>query len=164
MQFKTLFDIYWKVTSAFAFACMPGIVILTALQVVSRYALQSALFWPEEAARVLLILITFIVAGLSYSRGEMIGVTLFTSILSRRLAAIIAILVHVFVLALLVLLIKYGWTFAQMNSIQKAAALRISMFWVYLAVPVGFGILSLHVLGSFVNSVRTLIGSGKATS
>ncbi|SED61714.1 TRAP transporter small permease [Rhodobacter sp. 24-YEA-8] len=156
MSVHSLFSLYRKVIGAFAFACMVGIVLLTALQVVSRYALQSALFWPEEAARFLLILITFIVAGLSYDRGEMIGVTIFTQRFSRRIALVFSVLVHLSMLTLLGLLIWYGWQFAQMNAVQKAAALRIPMQWIYMAVPVGFAILACHVLGNLLCTLREL--------
>lgn len=156
MRFGTLLDMYRKATGAFAFACLTGIVIVTSIQVISRYALQHALFWPEEAARFLLIMITFLVAGLSYERGEMIGITAATQLLGPRGARICAVLVNLSVLVLLLILVRYGWSFARMNAIQKAAALQISMFWIYLAVPVGLSILALHVFGSLVRSVTIL--------
>lgn len=141
---------------AFAFACMAGIVMLTAAQVFSRYVLQASLFWPEEASRMLLIMITFLVAGLSYEKGEMIGVTMLRDMMGRRASLWISILGHLLILMLLAFLVRYGWAFAEMNSIQRAAALRISMFWVYLAIPVGMAILAIHIALSLLHRITEL--------
>lgn len=147
---------YRRTMEAMAFACMAGIVFLTAAQVFSRYVLQASLFWPEEAARILLIMITFLIAGLSYEKGEMIGVTMLRDMMGRRVSLLISILGHLLILILLVFLVRYGWAFAEMNSIQRAAALRISMFWVYLAIPIGMAILAVHIALSLLYRIIEL--------
>lgn len=143
-----LWRLYRGYISAVSLVSMVGIVALTALQVVSRYAFQSSLFWPDEAARILLIALTFLLAGASYMRGEMIGVGFFAALFGGRVALVFAVLAQGLTAALLVVLIWFGWKFAEMNAMQHAAALQISVYWIYLAVPVGLAILLCHVLAS----------------
>lgn len=145
-----LWRLYRGYISAVSLIGMIGIVVLTALQVVSRYAFQASLFWPDEAARFLLIALTFLLAGASYMRGEMIGVSFFATLFGGRVALVLAVLAQILTAALLVVLIWFGWMFAEMNAMQRAAALQISVYWIYLAVPVGLAILLCHVLASLV--------------
>ena len=153
---KAIVTLYSRAMEALAFACLVGIVIMTATQVFSRYVLGMSFFWPEEAARILLIFITFLVAGISFERGEMIGVTAVRDLFGRRFALVVAILGHLLILVLLAVLVRYGWAFAQRNAVQHAAALRVSMFWVYLVIPVGMSLLACHVVVSMIRRILEL--------
>lgn len=124
---------------------MGGIVALTAVQVVYRYLLGSSLFWPDEAARALLIALTFLLAGASYHRGEMVAVDIAIRSLGPRWARAVRAVSLLLVLALLAALVWYGFVFAEFNAVQTTAALQVSVFWIYLTVPIGCLILAIHV-------------------
>lgn len=151
-------SLYWGAVGVVSVITMGGIVALTATQVVSRYVFESSLFWPDEAARFLLILQTFLLAGASFEKGEMVGVTVFTDRLGRVPALACAVVADLFAIALLLLLAWYGWEFAEMNSMQTAAALQIPVSWVYLSVPVGLLILMAHMTAALVRHLRQLFG------
>ena len=146
--------LYWLAVYAVGAACMGGIVILTGLQVFYRYAVGSALFWPEEAARALLIAITFLLAGASYHRGEMAAVESVAAAFGATAARIFKAVSLLLVLALLGCLIWYGYIFAEFNAGQIAAAMQISVFWIYLLIPVGLFALAVHVAIGLVTVLR----------
>ena len=68
-------------------------------------------------------------------------------------------------------MVWYGWEFAEGNRNQVMPAAQfiwqalsgregeMSIFWVYVAVPVGFAILALHML---ISAVRMALGAGGA--
>lgn len=153
--------LYWTAVYAVGAGCMGGIVVLTALQVFYRYVVGSALFWPDEAARALLIALTFLLAGASYHRGEMAAVESVANAFGPTLARFAKALSLLFVLALLVCLIWYGYLFAEFNSGQIAAAMQISVFWIYLLIPVGLFVLGVHIAISLVAIFRAPRGGAE---
>ena len=44
------------------------------MQVFSRYVLESSLFWSEEFMRYLMLWIVAVGAGISYTRGQFLGI------------------------------------------------------------------------------------------
>lgn len=140
---------FWRAYKAavetFCFVGIGAILIIGTMQVVWRYAFNSSLFWSEEAMRYLMIWIVMVGAGLSYSRGQFLGMRLAVERLpagARRAADLIsATLIMIF----LAVLLWYGSKFAWMTRQQTATALGISMFWVHVAIVVGAALLALHV-------------------
>ncbi|KAB7623678.1 TRAP transporter small permease [Alkalilimnicola sp. S0819] len=129
------------------------------LQIFARYVLGDSLSWSEELSRFLLVWITFLFAGISFARGEMIAVEMFTARLPRVLQAVFMALGGLATVTLFALLTWYGYDYAEWNRVQTSSALQVSMYYVYLAVPVGSALLVLHVLvGTCAQVLRTLRG------
>ncbi|MCM2252648.1 MAG: TRAP transporter small permease, partial [Ramlibacter sp.] len=58
-------------------------------------------------------------------------------------------------LALISIIIWYGWDYAQRGSVQTMAGLEsVSMFWAYLAMPVGGVFCVIGIVGNLLNPVR----------
>ena len=57
-----------------AAATMAVIVIVMGVQVFYRYALNDSLIWAEEICRYLLMVMTFLLVGPAFERGEMVSV------------------------------------------------------------------------------------------
>ncbi|MEI4487896.1 TRAP transporter small permease subunit [Frigidibacter sp. MR17.14] len=137
------------------------LVILLALmivQVVLRYVFGTSLIWAEEVCRYLLIWGSFLAAILAYERGEIVAVTMLRDAVSRRVALAMAIAGSLASCALLCTLVLYGVKYALKTGRQPIPALRFllgdlfgtampipSMFWVYLALPLGLGLLALRI-------------------
>lgn len=135
---RTLF-----VAGSAGLAAMMGVVVM---QIFCRYLLGFSLIWAEEFSRAVLVWITFLFAGLALERGEMVAVD--TLVLALPRPARIAALVVGGGAALWIILelVRLGYAYAVFNSGQVLAALQISQFWIYLALPVGMGLFGLHLL------------------
>lgn len=125
-----------------------AVAIIAVVQVFFRYVVGASLFWSEELMRYLTIWAVFLVAGLSFSRGEMMGFTMAVDALPQGIRALAKFLVRIVVIAFLLVIAWYGFDFAMRTAHDKAIALRLSMFWVHLSVPVGCVLLALHVLAA----------------
>jgi TRAP-type C4-dicarboxylate transport system permease small subunit len=110
----------------------------------------SALSWSEEVARYLLVWSTFIGAGCVYKRGGHISVLIVQDLLPFKLQKLLKILVHVLCGIFFVLAVYYGFKYTGKQGTQLSAALRIPMSLMYMAIPVGCGVMLLHAFNSIV--------------
>lgn len=142
MKWKEWLDIKleeWLLIMSFIF-----IILLVLLQVVARYILNASVGWSAELSRYLLIWITWISASYAIRKREHIRITVLVDRFSKnakKITELFVILVwgsFAFVMAyvgteVVLQLYKMG---------QKTTTLGISMWVVYLIIPLG-GILML---------------------
>ncbi|MDZ4393455.1 TRAP transporter small permease [Cypionkella sp.] len=137
--------------------CCAGIgviLIISSLQVFARYALGSSLYWSEELMRYLMIWIVCIGAGLSFTRGQFLGMQLAVSKLPPFFGRLAQILSAVLILIFLGVVIWFGFKFAWGTRLQSATALGMSMFWVHSAIVVAGILLALHVAVNELLGIR----------
>src|SRR5262249_42001890 len=146
-----------------------------AVQVFYRYALNDSLIWAEEVSRYFLILMTFLLVGLAFQRGALVSVQFFMNRLPRRIAYLVTIPVYLAIIAFLVAISYYGYSFATMNARfsmpaggfildsiprpQVSAAL--SMYWLYLLIPFGCLILAAHFAVALSRHTRAANDGGE---
>ncbi len=130
-------------------------VILIATQVVMRYFFQNSSTWTEELIRWFFV--WFIWVGISYGfqQRNHIRVTLFVDLFSNKVKNIISIVVTIIMIAFFVRLIIIGWNQASSPIILKQASVafswpwsgnNVSMFWLYVSMPVGAALTSLRLM------------------
>lgn len=131
-----------------------GIVFVTGilfLQVVLRFGFNTGLPWPEEAARYVIIWVTMLVGGLLIRDEQLIAADFFDSYYSTRLIAVRNAFFRLLLAAMLAVLFWVGLDQAMFNAYRQTAALEISWFWPYIAVPVGA---ALMLLNMFLLAIR----------
>ena len=128
------------------------------VQVFCRYVLGDSLIWAEEICRYLLVWMTFLFAGAAFQRGEMVGFEFLVRRLSPGAKAFLLLPAYLVCAAFLGVIAYYGWIFADQNSSQAIPAADfiaqslfgrdsgISIFWIYVSVPLGCVLLALHML------------------
>lgn len=79
------------------------------------------------------------------------AVDLFTTMLPAGVAGILAAIVRLLMIAIALFLIRYSWDLA-MRTRMEIASMRISMIWVYMAMPVGFAVFAAYEIWSLVCS------------
>jgi TRAP-type transport system small permease protein len=95
--------------------CMAGMVIVILLQVFCRYVLGSALAWPEEASRFMMLWATGLMAPTAFRRGGFVAIDMVIRLLPRVVATLLAILL--LGLAALVLWIGVGIAWSEVTGI-----------------------------------------------
>lgn len=148
--FKSLREISDKINyivKYVGFVLMAVMTVVIVLQVFYRYVLDSSLSWSEELARYLFIWTVMLGASVGVKEKFHVAVTLIKNrvpkVLQRILDVVFDILLGVVALAMII----YGYDLAKSVAIQLSPATRISMYWVYLSVPVSGVLIIIHLLG-----------------
>jgi TRAP-type C4-dicarboxylate transport system permease small subunit len=120
-------------------------------QVLMRFVFEQPAEWTEVIIRFSLIWMVFLGLPEAFRIGSMVSIDLALRLsppaMQRALSAIIAIAS----LTLLLFIIWYGWDYAQRGRVQTVAGLEdISMFWAYLALPVGCALAIFGVIANFL--------------
>jgi TRAP-type C4-dicarboxylate transport system permease small subunit len=129
----------------FAVAALAAAFGIVCAQVFARYVLNDSLIWAEELTRFALVWSTMVGSAAAYRRGEHIGITMVLERLRGRWRGLLVRAIHLFVLAFAVMVAWEGWQLALRNFArgQLTAATQIQIAWVYLALPIGAGLIAL---------------------
>jgi TRAP-type C4-dicarboxylate transport system permease small subunit len=131
-----------------------AIVLIVLSNVFFRYFLHIGLGWTEEAARFLLIAMTFVAAAIAvkeWGHFRLLLITKWIPEAQQRLVQLFAVLV---VLAMSLVLIRYGIAIANVSWFQTSPTMEWSMGYLYLTVPASGTVMCLFALEHFVDVLR----------
>jgi TRAP-type C4-dicarboxylate transport system permease small subunit len=115
-------------------------------QIITRFVLEQPAEWSEVLIRFSLIWMVFMGIPLAFRQGAMVSVDVIYRWSPPRLKRVLDWVVFVAAMVLILVVIWWGWDYANRGKVQTVIGLEnISMFWAYLALPVGgvFSIVSL---------------------
>lgn len=115
-------------------------VLIVLTEICLRYIItKHSLPWSEELARYLMIWMVMLAAGLGFSYNSHIGVNFIVDKLIKtpQINKFFKLITYIIVMVFSIYLVIFGWKIAQKVSFQQSSALRISMFWAYLSLPIG---------------------------
>ncbi|MDR7868570.1 MAG: TRAP transporter small permease [Sporomusaceae bacterium] len=126
--------------------CVATMAIVVTLQVIWRYFLGNPLVWAEELARYALVWMTFIGAAVALRAGQLAAMDLVVTRFPPKVQKWISVLVSIANCALLAFLLYCSLNLVNMPSVlsQKSPAMRLPMAYVYMAMPLGLGLLLLQ--------------------
>lgn len=119
--------------------------ISVALGVLARF-FDLALVWTDELARYSFIWSVLLGTVVVFKQKKHIAVDLMESIFPEKMTKIIHVLIHVALLILFLILLRYGWMLTQQTWNVPTTSLEIPTGLVYLAVPVSSFLLCLYTL------------------
>lgn len=122
-----------------AWVCVALMVLVILLQVFFRYVLNSALPWPEEVARALMIWMMALVAAQAYRNQAFVAIEMFPDALPFQAGRILKLILLSLAGVVLWHLFTLGLEFFQRGFRTRAASFHLSRAWIYLAMPVCFG-------------------------
>lgn len=133
-----------KVCEFSLFVSIVLMTIVTALQIIFRMFFNS-LTWSEEMTCFLLVLASFLGTAVAFKRGAHISVTLLTDHFPPALRTTAALFSKVVGLAFFVIIVWYGIVLCFAESSQLSPALEISMFWIYMILPITAVVVLVHL-------------------
>jgi TRAP-type transport system small permease protein len=135
--------------------CMIGIVVVTTLQVFSRYVLGSSFMWTEELARTLGIWSVMLCTGVVLKYNEHVGFDLIPEAFKRYQL----LLTNIVAIFFSIMLLKPCLRHLQVSFGRLSPAMRIPLWILYIPMTIGF--LSILLWGTVgaVNSLRSLFTS-----
>lgn len=122
----------WSAAAIFIVVCG-----LNFSQVFGRYVLGSSIPWGEEIMRYSMIWVMMLGGVASIYYAEHMAVESLGELLAPHRRHLVLTATYIVAGLFCVLLVYYGWPAALGNTRQRAAASGLSMFWVYLAIPLG---------------------------
>jgi TRAP-type transport system small permease protein len=127
------------------------IVILAAMalmvfaNVVLRFLTDHSILWVEEVSRYLMIWLTFLGAGLVLRYGGHIGIDALQDAYPRA-APVIRAIIFLLLLGFFAFMVWIGIRYTTRTWAQTTPVMEIPVGIVYLAMPIGFSLLIVHLL------------------
>ena len=154
-------------------AMIAVMVIIILLQVFFRYVLGSALAWPEEAARFLMLWTTGLMAPTAFRRGGFVSIEILTRLLPTGPSAILSLLLLGLSITLMIVGIQIGWSevtglggrfttdsLHYPTSIDFSTWDKVPKSWMMLSLVVGLGLLISVCIELILRNLATLAGAG----
>jgi TRAP-type C4-dicarboxylate transport system permease small subunit len=140
---------------ALACAMMAVASCLGLFQIVTRFVLERPAEWTEVLIRFSLIWMVFMGIPMAFRQGAMVSVDVLYRWSPIKLRRVLEWLVFFASLLLVAVIIWWGWDYANRGKVQTVIGLEsISMFWAYLALPVGGVFSILGLIGNLLDPKR----------
>jgi TRAP-type C4-dicarboxylate transport system permease small subunit len=147
----------WATGVAMAVACVMMVIAagLGVFQIITRFVLEQPAEWSEILIRFSLIWMVFLGIPAAFRQGAMVSVDVLYRWSPPKVKRVLDWVVSVAALALIAIIVWYGWDYANRGSVQSMAGLEsVSMFWAYLALPVGGLFCVIGIIGNLLDPVR----------
>jgi TRAP-type C4-dicarboxylate transport system permease small subunit len=124
-------------------------------QILMRFVLEQPAEWTEVLIRFSLIWMVFLAIPAAFRQGAMVSVDVLYRWSPPAMRRVLDWVVALAALALIGIVIWYGWDYAQRGGVQSMAGLEsVSMFWAYLAMPVGGVFCAVGIIGNLIDPLR----------
>ena len=147
---RRLWGVLAVAEEAICYSFLALLVVITSLQVFTRYVLNAPLSWTEEAARMVFTWIIFIGAALIVKRGSHISIDYLAKILPAAPRRWLLLVSHAFTLAVVLILAVKGFRLLQITGASESPALGIPWVYVYAAFPIGMSLMALRYAAALV--------------
>ena len=156
---KTTFLTFERWTSGFSMliACLMMTIAasLGVFQIITRFVLEQPAEWSEILIRISLIWMVFMGIPTAFRQGAMVSVDVLYRWSPPKFRRVLDFVVTFAALALVLIIVWWGWDYAQRGRVQSMAGLEgVSMFWAYLALPVGGLFCIVGIIGNLLDPVR----------
>ena len=142
---------------ALAGACAMLVVasVLGMFQILTRFILEQPAEWSEILIRLSLIWMVFLGIPAAFRHGAMVSVDVLYRVVRPGARRALDWMVAVASLALIAVILWWGWDYAVRGRVQSMAGLEsVSMFWGYLALPVGALFCIFGIIGNLLDPQR----------
>jgi TRAP-type C4-dicarboxylate transport system permease small subunit len=124
-------------------------------QIVTRFIIERPAEWTEVLIRFSLIWMVFLGIPTAFRVGAMVSVDVLYRWSGARLRRVLDAVVALSALLLVSIIIVVGWQYAQRGSVQSVIGLEgVTMFWAYLALPVGGVFSAIAIVGHWLDPQR----------
>lgn len=146
-------------TTGFAMLTACAMLALAAslglFQVLMRFVFQAPAEWTEVLIRFSLIWMVFLGIPAAFRQGAMVSVDVLYRWGPPRIKRVLDWAVCGAALTLIAVIIWWGWDYARRGSVQTIIGLGdVTMFWAYLALPVGGVFAVMGIIGNLLEPKR----------
>ena len=123
---------------------LAAMAVMVFANVALRFATDYSILWVEEASRFTMVWLTFIGAGLALRHGGHIGIDTLQQTAPRLAPAIRGVIVALMA-CFFAAMVVIGLRYASLTWAQTTPVLEVPVGAVYLAMPVGFALMLVHL-------------------
>jgi len=124
-------------------------------QIITRFIIERPAEWTEVLIRFSLIWMVFLGIPMAFRLGAMVSVDVLYRWSGARMRRFLDAMVALAALLLVGVIVVVGWQYAQRGSVQSVIGLEnVSMFWAYLALPVGGVFSAIAIVGNWLDPQR----------
>ncbi len=124
-------------------------------QIITRFVLETPAEWTEVLIRFSLIWMVFMGIPMAFRPGAMVSVDVLYRWSGPGMRRVLDTVVALAALVLIGIIIWWGWNYANRGKVQSMIGLEgVSMFWAYLAMPVGALFSVFGILGNWLDPQR----------
>lgn len=138
-------------------AILAALVVVVAMGVVYRYALQSSLSWGTEVPSIMLVWLVFLGSVVAYHERAHIAFTIITEALPPRWGRWSEVLILLITIIFFSIMAWLGLQLTQQTMNSLTPALRIPQAVIYAAVPVSSVLIVLMSLTRFFPTMQSAI-------
>lgn len=133
-----------RVQEAFIVLLVAMLFVLLFFQIVSRTLLDSPPVWTEEIARLTMVWLTFVSAGVVAGKGAHITITAVTDRLGKRVSRVLERLAELITLGASIALLPTGFELTRRLASVSSSSAGVSRGWLFAAGLVGFTLIAVH--------------------
>ena len=138
-----------------ACAMMAIAASLGLFQILMRFVFEQPAEWTEVLIRFSLIWMVFMGIPTAFRQGAMVSVDVLYRWSPPNIKRILDFVVCGAALLLIGVIIWWGWDYANRGKVQSVIGLEgVSMFWAYLALPVGGLFCVVGIIGNLMDPQR----------
>jgi TRAP-type C4-dicarboxylate transport system permease small subunit len=139
----------------FACAMLALAAGLGVFQIITRFVLEKPAEWTEVMIRFSLIWMVFMGIPMAFRQGAMVSVDVLHRWSGPRMKRVLETVVMLASLTLIAVIIIVGWDYSQRGKVQTIIGLEeYSMFWAYIAMPIGGLFSVLGIIANFLDPMR----------
>ena len=141
--------------TAVACAMLVTAAALGVFQIFTRFVIERPAEWTEVMIRFSLIWMVFMGIPAAFRQGAMVSVDVLYRWSPPGIRRVLDFVVAIAALTLIAVIIWWGWDYANRGKVQSMIGLEdVSMFWAYLAMPVGGLFAVVGILGNLLDPQR----------
>ena len=144
----------WSSGLSLVGACLMLLIASTLgmFQIITRFVLEQPAEWSEILIRLSLIWMVFLGIPTAFRQGAMVSVDVLYRWSPPKIRRVLDLVVCLAGLTLIAVIVWWGWDYALRGRVQSMAGLEsISMFWGYVAMPVGGLFCVLGIIGNLLD-------------
>jgi TRAP-type C4-dicarboxylate transport system permease small subunit len=148
---------HWTTSIAMMLAClMMALASVFAIhQIFTRFVIELPAEWTEVLIRFSLIWMVFLGIPTAFRQGAMVSVDLLYRMSGQRGRRVLDTVVAAAAMLLCGVIFWWGLDYANRGSVQSMIGLEgVSMFWAYLALPVGAVFSMISIVGNWLDPQR----------
>jgi TRAP-type C4-dicarboxylate transport system permease small subunit len=153
---------FLAINRALVIALLAAMAVMVFANVALRFLTDHSILWTEEASRYAMVWLTFIGAGPVLRYGAHIGIDTLERALPRQ-AWIVRATIFALLAIFFAVMIVVGIRYSILTWAQTTPVLEIPIGAVYLAMPIGFALMLVHLALMVRGYVarRELLGDGE---
>ncbi|MEO7939679.1 MAG: TRAP transporter small permease [Burkholderiaceae bacterium] len=124
-------------------------------QIITRFILEQPAEWSEVLIRFSLVWMVFMGIPMAFREGAMVSVDVLYRWSPARLKRVLDWVVFLAAMVLVLVIIWWGWDYANRGKVQTVLGMEsVTMFWAYLAMPVGGLFCIVGLIGNLLDPQR----------